>query len=369
MNRPSTAETVAIVGGGVIGLSLAWELARRERRVQVFERGELGREASWAGAGMLPAAPEQTQDAMEQLMAVSRKLHSRWSRELLEETGIDNELQENGALYIARTTGEQAALRAWQRDCERQSLDCQWLDGAAVRSLEPALEDAALRGACRLPGEAQLRNPRHLQALAAACRNRGVDLCTHREVAHVDLASGRLLLRNGATIHPSQTVLTAGPWTRDLLKDHPKPPDIYPVRGQMVLFRSDHRLLTHTINDGPRYLVPRKDGRLLAGSTEEEVGFDKRNTPAGVDALKQFAIGLLPSLQDAEVETTWAGLRPAAFDTFPYLGRLPSSDRVFVAAGHFRHGLNLSTGTAVAMAQLLCGEQPSLCLERFHVGR
>ena len=365
----SKSEDVVVIGGGVIGLSVAWELAKRGRAVRVLERGAFGREASWAGAGMLPAMPEKTRDALEQLMAISRKLHGEWAQQLRDETGIDNEFQENGALYIARTAGQQAALKAWQRDCELQGLECQWLSGSQVLQLEPGLTGANLRGACRMPGEAQLRNPRHLQALLRACQRLGVELSPQTPVSDIDLRSGELQLTDGSRLSPGQTVVAAGPWTRELLREHPRAPDIYPVRGQIVLFRCEARPLTHTVNDGPRYLVPRNDGRLLAGSTEEEVGFDKRNTPEGVHELQQFARDLLPSLQDAEVETTWSGLRPAAFDSFPYLGRLPESKHVYVASGHFRNGLNLSTGTAVVMAQLLCDETPMISLERFDVGR
>lgn len=357
---------VVVIGGGVIGLSIAWELARRGRRVRLLERGELGREASWAGAGMLPVAPASASDPLEQLTALSVRLHPQWARQLLDTTGIDNGYRVCGALYVARSAGERASLRAWQRSQQQQGLEADWLGADEVARLEPQL--TAVLGACRLPGEAQLRNPRHLRALAAACQSAGVELLEHCEVRTLDPVSGRLRTSD-RLMSPEQVCVTAGPWSRTLLADAPWKLDVFPVRGQMVLFRTPEPLLSHTINEGPRYLVPRDDGRLLAGSTEEEVGFDKSTTEGAIGELGELARGLLPALANAEVERTWAGLRPASFDGFPYLGRAPESRSVFVATGHFRSGLTWSTGTATLMAQLMCGERPEIDMRPFHVGR
>jgi glycine oxidase len=165
-----------------------------------------------------------------------------------------------------------------------------------------------------------------------------------------------------------QVCVAAGPWSRRLLEPLVGV-DILPVRGQMVLFRCRQPLISHVINEGPRYLVPRDDGRLLAGSTEEEVGFDKSTTLEGVEELRQFACQLLPALRDEPVERSWAGLRPASYDGFPYIGSIPGSRRAFVAAGHFRSGLTLSTGTARVLAQLMCDEPPEIDLDPFRIGR
>ena len=137
----------------------------------------------------------------------------------------------------------------------------------------------------------------------------------------------------------------------------------------MVLFRCDQPPITRIVNEGSRYLVPREDGRVLAGSTEEEVGFDKRTTEEAIADLVGFARGLVPALRDAKIEQTWAGLRPASFDGLPYLGPLPGLKNAFIAAGHFRSGLFLSTATAVVMSQLMRGEKPQIDLAPFRVGR
>jgi glycine oxidase len=136
-----------------------------------------------------------------------------------------------------------------------------------------------------------------------------------------------------------------------------------------VLFGCERPPITRIINEGSRYLVPRDDGHVLAGSTEEEVGFDKRTTDEAIFELTEFARGVLPALADAPIERTWAGLRPGSFDGLPYLGRLPGLKNAFVAAGHFRTGLFLSPATAVVMSQLLRGQPPDIDLAAFRVGR
>jgi glycine oxidase len=365
-----------IVGGGIIGLSLAWELARRGRSVRVIERGEPGREASWAGAGMLPPATRRGAiHPWDQLRAISHELHPQWAAALREETGIDNGYRRCGAIYLARRAGEAAALAAMAAYWQEESVQVERLTPEALAKLEPNLaplaRSAGFRTAYLLPDEAQLRNPWHMKALAAACRKRGVEISAGVEAIAFDLAGGRMtgVRTNAETVSARQFCLCSGPWTRMLLEQLGLANGIEPIRGQIVLFRSERPVLTHIVNEGARYLVPREDGRLLAGTTEEEVGFEKQTTPEGIRGLVQFATDLVPALTQADVERTWAGLRPGTVDGLPYLGRIPGLENAFVAAGHFRSGLHLSPATAVEMAKLLCGEPTEVDLSPFHIGR
>lgn len=164
-------------------------------------------------------------------------------------------------------------------------------------------------------------------------------------------------------------VITAGPWTERILAREGVPTGIFPMRGQMVLFRCARQPFKRVLNDGPRYLVPRDDGYVLAGSTEEEAGFDKSTTEEAIAELTNFATDLVPALRAANVEQTWAGLRPASYDGFPYIGRMPGLENAFVAAGHFRSGLHLSPGTAVVLADVMCGATPAIDLMPFRVSR
>jgi glycine oxidase len=312
---------------------------------------------------------------LDQLRALSHELHPPWATALREETGIDTGYRRTGGVYLARRAGEAAALAAAVQLWREEEIAVEALSRESLAEVEPALaplaQSGALRAAYLLPDEAQLRNPRHLQALLAACRGRGVEVSADCEAKAFQIADGRLtgVQTKSGLLSASQFCLCSGPWTRLLLEQLGISNGIEPVRGQMVLFRSPRRLLNRIVNEGSRYLVPRDDGRLLAGSTEEEAGFDKRTTQQGVEGLIQFATSLAPALADAEIEQTWAGLRPGTFDGLPYLGRIPGLANAYVAAGHFRSGLHLSPATAVEMARLMCGEPTQIDLSPFHVGR
>jgi glycine oxidase len=380
---------VLIIGGGVIGLSLAWELAHRGKSVQVIDQSEPGREASWAGAGILPAAvrrPEQ--HPYEQLYGLACELHPQWAEQLHATTGIDTGYRRSGGLYLARTAGEAAALTAWAAAQREEGIEVQRLTAEQVAEMEPGLHvggqvqsakysvlstQYSVAGTCAsyfVPAEAQLRNPRHLRALIQACTNLGVTIQPHTSAEPIAAQGGVSELRASAgPLRARQYCFTAGAWTGPLLSRLGIATGIVPIRGQMALFRCTSPPVQRIINLGSRYLVPRDDGRLLAGSTEEEAGFDKRTTDESIAELVAFARSLIPALADAQLEKTWAGLRPGSFDGLPYLGRLPGLSNAFVAAGHFRSGLFLSPATAVVMAQLLCGEQPAVDLAPFRVGR
>jgi glycine oxidase len=371
---------VLIIGGGVIGLSLAWDLAQHGQRVHLIEQGQPGREASWAGAGILPAAVRRTdRHPYEQLAGLASELHPRWAAELKAPTGIDNGYRRCGGLYLARTAGESAALAAWaQAQCD-DGIEVERLTAEQLASIEPKLAIGVKRqnsapgtkSCLLLPGEAQLRNPRHLQALTKACHLAGVTVTSRTAATHAVIAANEVaaIETSAGPLHARQYCFAAGAWSGPLLARLGVQTGIVPIRGQMVLFRSQRPLLSRIVTEGSRYLVPRDDGRLLAGSTEEEAGFDKGTTAAAIQELTQFALELVPALAEAEVERTWAGLRPGSFDGLPYLGRLPGFDNAFVAAGHFRSGLFLSPATAVVMSQLLRGEQPEIDLGPFRVGR
>src|SRR5262245_49068900 len=362
---------VLIIGGGVIGLSLAWDLARHGRSVQIIDQGEPGREASWAGAGILPAAVFHAgRHPYEQLCGLAAELHPQWAEELRAATGIDNGYRRCGGIYLARTPREAASLAGWGAAQREDGIEFERLTTAQLAELEPQV--AGRSRACFLvPGEAQLRNPHHLQALAAACQQAGVTITPGVAAAQAVLAGNEVtaIASSAGPLRARQYCFTAGAWTGPLLAQIGIATGIVPIRGQMVLFRCESPPVLRIINEGARYLVPRDDGRLLAGSTEEEAGFDKSTTDAGIAGLVALARKLIPALAAAPIERTWAGLRPGSFDGVPYLGRLPGLSNAFVAAGHFRSGLFLSPATAVVMSQLLRGERTEVDFEPLRVGR
>lgn len=363
-----------IVGGGVIGLSIAWELARQGQRVTVIDQGEPGRAASWAGAGILPPANRRAaRDAYDQLRGLSYDLHPQWAEELRSLTGIDTGFRRCGGIYLARTAGEAAALAGWASVAQDEQIVVERLSSAELAELEPglAVADLRLRAAYHMPGEIQLRNPWHMRALRAACELAGVEIRS-QALAEQFVRSGErfvALETSAGPISAGSFCIATGAWTGGFLARLGVPCGVLPMRGQMLLFRCKEPPLRRVINEGSRYLVPRDDGRVLVGSTEEEVGFDTSNTEEGLRELRQFAHDLTPALREAELERSWAGLRPASFDGFPYLGALPGVTNAFVAAGHFRSGIYLSPGTAVVMRQLILGEPAEFDLEPFRVGR
>jgi glycine oxidase len=365
---------VVIVGGGVIGLSLARELAGHDMQVAILERGTPGRETSWAGAGILPPANRATAiHPYDQLRGLSMELHPRWAAELRDETGLDTGFSWCGGLYLARSAGEAAALRGMALAWEDEQIAFERWNAQQVLEAEPALAEAAgpAKACYWLPGEAQLRNPWHLKALVASCRIRGVDIHSDREVTSWRREDARLLaaVTPQGEVHADTFCLCTGVWTQRLLGELHVSSSLLPIRGQMLLFRTPTPILRRIVNEGSRYLVPRPDGHLLVGSTEEEAGFDKTTTEAGLTELRQFACGLVPALENVLPVASWAGLRPATLDGLPYLGKIRGTSNGFLAAGHFRSGLYLSPGTARVMAQWIRHEPPEIDLAPFSLLR
>jgi len=365
-----------IVGGGVIGLSIAYELSGHGLNVRVIDQGQPGKEASWAGAGILPPCNAATAvHPLEKLRALSHELHPQWSARLKNECGIDNGYRRCGGLYIARSAGEAASLHGLKSALDEERIDVQHLLSDAVADVEPALkplaESGRLKAAYYLPDEAQLRNPDHLKALHACCIKRGVEITGGFQLREFKMSETHVTkaITNDGPIAANRFCICSGAWTHLLLKQLGISTGIMPVRGQMVMFKCDRKPFRMILNEGPRYFVPRDDGRVLVGSTEEEVGFDKNTMDVALDELMTLAQEVVPELTRERVERTWAGLRPGSYDGFPYLGPLPGKKNLFVAAGHFRSGLQLSTGTAVLMSQLLRGEETTIDMSPFRVGR
>lgn len=365
-----------ILGGGVVGLSLAYELACQGMQVGLVDRGPVGGEASWAGAGILPpAATHPLAPAEEQLRALANTLHAAWREQLLEETGIDNGYRVCGGLYLECKLGSDQPLATLAGQWREQSIRVEEVAGIDIGNIEPALADSIAANdrlaALYLPDEAQLRNPRHLKALLAACIRRGVQVHEGVEVADFVVRGSRVhsVRTTSGSMSAPRYCVTSGAWSGLLAARLGCRIELEPIRGQIALIHDQPGRLRHVINVGHSYLVPRPDGRILVGSTEEKAGFDKRPTAAGIAGLLDFALELAPSLATARLERTWAGLRPATPDGLPYVGQLPGLENAFIAAGHFRSGLQLSTGTATVLSQLIRGQQVELDLAAFSPGR
>ncbi len=357
---------VLIVGGGVIGLSTAYFLARAGARVAVLDQGELGRQASWAGAGIIsPVSLDHARTPLEVLRARSCALYPELSRDLREQTGIDNGYFVCGGLEVPEGD-EEAPADEWRGE----GIAFTRLDGAGLRRLEPGLAPGIDHG-YYLPEMAQVRNPRHLRALQAACTRMGVTLVPDCPARALVLDGGRVraVETEKGPFAAGKFLLAAGAWTEALLEQAGWRPGIRPVRGQIALLETCVPGPRPILLSGKRYLVPRADGRLLVGSTEEDAGFAACATAAGISGLLTFAASLVPSLAGAPLVRCWAGLRPGSPDGLPYLGAVPGRDNLFVAAGHFRAGLQLSPATGLVLSEVLTGRPPSVPLESFRLDR
>jgi len=370
------ATDCCIIGGGIIGLSIARELAGRGRSVRVLVRDEPRRSSSWAAAGIFPPAPavvdtcRTPESANARLTAWSDRLHRDWAADLRAETGIDNGLAECGGLHVAGGADSLRRLRETRADWIARGARCEWLEAADVARCEPALAGAVARGGVGggflLPEERQIRPPRHLAAVEHSCRLRGVRIERGASVREILLAGRRVAgvvadLPDGErTVRAADYVLAAGAWSAALAARLGLAIHTRPIRGQIVLLGLDRQVLGRVVNRGLEYLVPRPDGRLLVGSTLEDVGFEAETTPQVVERLLAFGRELLGTLPGVRVEEAWAGLRPGSVDGLPTIGPVPGLDNAFVAAGHFRAGLHQSTGTAVLVADLLERRSASL---------
>ena len=348
---------VVIVGGGVIGLAIARELALRGvRDVCLVERATLGMEASFAAAGMLlPQVEADAEDDFFKLACKSRDLYPSFAAALREETGVDVELDTTGTLYLALNEHDQEEIEkrySWQT---RARLAVELLSAAAARELEPCISESGV-GALLFPNDIQVENRRLLSALANSVNNLGVEVLTETNVESLIIERDRVegIHTSHGTIRCKSIVLAAGTWSSFLLRSSVLPdPAIQPVRGQMVCLESKPQLTRHVIYSPRGYLVPRQDGRLLAGSTSENAGFAKRVTAGGVNSILRNALEISPAVATLPVVETWAGLRPRPADGLPVLGACGEIDGVVYATGHYRNGILLAPLTAELITEAI----------------
>lgn len=374
MTADSGNTDVLIIGGGSIGLSLAWELLRRGITVQIVRDQVAAPPASWAGAGILPpASTVGVDDPYQQLCKLSHEKHTQWASELRDETKIDNGFRRCGGLYLAKSPGEAATLAANAFWWDEHGIEHRRLTAKEVLEIEPQLVPIAstIHSAWSLPDECQIRNPDHLAALELACVGRGASI---RDGVMIDqlLINGNKIVGGQAEDHKfyaAKTCICSGAWSRLTMESAGATSGIMPIRGQMILYKLPQAPIHRIVNEGNRYMVARDDGHLLAGSVEEEVGYTITTTKEAISDIRKWAESILPDLANHALKDSWAGLRPGSYDGFPYMGPIKQICGLFVAAGHFRSGLHLSPGTASVMADLIEGKPPAIDLTQFRPGR
>jgi glycine oxidase len=351
---------VLIVGGGIIGAALAYELAARRARVMLLERGHVGREASAAAAGILaPQAEAEAPSPFLDFALANRAVYGDWVREVSAAAGIRIPYREGPVLVLAGDESAAAGLAAkaaWQT---AQGLDAAFISAGEARRREPVLAPD-LYGALLLPAEATVDAAVLTRALALAARRRGARIEEGAEVTAVRRRGERVVgvALGGRQIAAGQVVIAAGAWGSSL-NGLPVPAGwIQPWRGQTVHVRPaisspiHHVLYTHSA-----YVVPREDGDLILGTTLEEAGFDRRVTAGGIAAIVTGVTRLAPALAAAEVVEARAGLRPKSPDGLPLLGPLARTPGLVLATGHFRNGILLAPLSARLLAEAMTSGQ------------
>jgi glycine oxidase len=367
MSRTPSARTCVVIGGGIIGCSVAWELARRSVRVIVLERSVPGAEASSAAAGILGAQVEcAAPGALFELALRSRRAYAAWTAALVRATGIDVEYRPSGVMDVAFDAGALRALRrryAFQRKLGERVVD---LAARKLRERLPMLT-SKLSGASFLPDDARVDPPALFRALRIAAERANVEFRSGAYVRRIALENGRVRgvgLDDGSIVSATDVVVAAGSWSA-LVEGAALPPGgVTPARGQMVELLLSAPLFEPVIH-GPRcYLVPRDDGRVLVGSTLEFVGYRREVTARAVRDLLDAAIELVPALADAQLSRTWSSFRPYVADGLPAIGNGAEAGLV-IATGHHRNGILLAPVTAEIVSALVRNRRPPLDIRAF----
>lgn len=345
-----------IIGAGAVGLASALELARRGARVTVLDRSRCGAESTWAGGGILsPLLPWQYGGAVNALSEYSRALFPDWCARQQALSGLDAEYLASGMLVLPPFSPAEAV--AW---CTRHAWRCE------LRTRTEFLPTTGVEEALWLPDVAQVRNPRLIHVLRGAATTAGVRIVESAEVT--GLVSERGLISRITTsqgdFSASGFVVAAGAWSGTLPGLEALATQVFPVRGQMLLFKLPPEALrtslrTIVLQNG-RYLIPRLDGHVLAGSTLEWVGFDKSATESAKRELLAFAAGVLPALSELLLVQHWSGLRPGSPENVPVIAPHPGYDNLFINSGHFRYGVTMAPGSAMLLADLIEGKKPAL---------
>lgn len=372
----SSKPEVIVIGGGVIGLSCAYYLAKERVRVLLLESGRCGAEASWASAGILAPGNFHRADPLVKILRHSLNVYGAFCRELREASGIDPEYDRLGAIEVLFDDQKRRMALSDERKMDGVLTEdgekvVEVLSVDELADFEPSVTGECL-GARLSRWHGAVRNPRLLKALVACCEKLGVDIrtdCPARgltrdtdRVTGVDTEKGRL--------RADFVVLCAGAWSASVDEKLNDLTPTCPVRGQALLLRMDAVPFKHIVEGGKGYLNPRRDGHVVVGSTvEPEAGFENRNTADGVHRLLTQAVRLVPAVKDAELVRTWSGLRPGSEDNRPYLGPVPGHRGLIAATGHYRSGLALAPVTAEIVCDLVFGREIAFDLSRCQPGR
>lgn len=360
---------VVVIGGGVIGSAIAWNLSAQKQQVILVEKNQPGQEASAAAAGILAVASGRSKRGpMYQLKRAGQELYPALVQELEERTGIDIEYQTVGVLDLIRTDADEKKYRQLYELRREQGYAAAWLTAEEVRRLEPALT-TELRGAVHFSGDHHLHNGKLAEAWAKAVEQRGGVVQTGITVTEARIEGNKVTaVRIGDDwVSVNTVVIAAGSWSRQVGALFGLTIPVEPAKGQMITVRSTE--VRHVISWSEHYLVPRKNGEVIIGSTVEFVGHNKEVTLETVQSLIHRSIDLAPGLGKAPLHRFWAGLRPYSPTRRPILCRAPGVENVILATGHHRNGIVAAPITGKLICELIMTGQTSMSLEPFALPR
>ena len=349
-------QQVVIVGGGVIGLLTAYNLASEGQAVTLLERGGRGQESSWAGGGIVsPLYPWRYSQAVTALAHWSQDFYPQLAQRLFAATGVDPEVHTTGLYWL--DLDDEADALAW---AAREGRPLSKVDVSAAHDAVPVLGGGYAQ-AIYMADVANVRNPRLVKSLKAALLALpNVTIYEQCDVSGFVLGDDRVVGVNTATgqVLGDQVVLAAGAWSGQLLGTLGLGLPVEPVKGQMILYKCASDFLSSMVLAKGRYAIPRRDGHILIGSTLEHEGFDKTPTDIALESLKASAVELIPALADAEVVGHWAGLRPGSPEGIPFIGEVPGFKGLWLNCGHYRNGLVLAPASCQLFADLLLARAP-----------
>ena len=354
-NNTNLHPSVIIIGGGIIGCSIAYHLSKANSKVTIIEKRKIGSAASGIAAGMIAPLSEGLPKGPTLAVAQeSRSLLLELIPKLQEDSGIDVEYSSPGILHLAYTAEEVDDLNlrlTWQKEF---NMNLDWLSGIEAKKIEPSIAEDVL-GALLSPNEGNLNSRRLVRSFAQAASNNGAVLMENTEVTGIIFSGNRVTGVNttAGNMYADWVVMCSGPWSNHyggwLGIDIP----VFPVRGQIMAVRLLPSPITRTVWNGITYMIPKRDGSIVIGTTREHVGYKDKPTLSGISTILTNALKLVPQIADAELHKVWSGLRPYTQDEIPIIGTIPKIEGAILAVGHYRSGILLSAITGSMVSDLV----------------
>lgn len=359
-------DEVLIIGGGIIGLSIARELKKKGiSQITILDRGAVGNESSYAAGGMLAAHAETNRiDEFYYFCNDSLRLYAEFAEQLYSETGVDIELDREGTLYLAFNERDVEEIRKryeWQKTA---GLEVERISAVDIHKLEPFVSPDVLEGLF-FPNDWQVENRKLIYSLKKFCELNAIKIVENTEITKLLSENGKIIGAEADSdkFLADKVILATGAWTSFIKTEDFVLPKVKPIRGQVISFQTVKRFFSKVIYSPRGYLIPRQNGRILAGATSEDAGFDKTVTSLASGILRETALEIAPSLVNLEISESWTGLRPFASDGLPILGEV--AENLLIATAHYRNGILLAPATAKILAEKVVNNYNSSYFEAF----